>query len=214
MIVLWDFGSIFRGQFRLELGRTYKMKFLQNRNSPNFRLLSQSAQFRVFEQILNFVNVLCFIRCMKVDFLYNNFSYGPNLIRDYQQIIFVTVINGFYLISKPTNPSPTPSHQFFYFLLFYFQLLHQQISFFATFQNFIQHFLKKICHEFSFFNGFIQTRYLLNDKHDESFLLILPKDKKCCLSASIRYCKMRSGRKDKSFWFLPFLPPKIGLVGW
>ena len=35
------------------------------------------------------------------------------------------------------------------------QLLHQQISFFTTFQNLIQHFLKKDFHrEFSFFNGF------------------------------------------------------------
>ena len=32
------------------------------------------------------------------------------------------------------------------------QLLHQQMSFFTTFQKFIQNYLKKdFCHEFSFF---------------------------------------------------------------
>ena len=37
------------------------------------------------------------------------------------------------------------------------QFLHQQVSFFATFVDFIPHYLKKdFCQEFSFFNRFTQ----------------------------------------------------------
>ena len=51
------------------------------------------------------------------------------------------------------------------------QFLYQQISFFTTFQNFIQHYLKKIF--VTNFNGFTQPPNLLiakSAKHDNSFV--------------------------------------------
>ena len=58
-------------------------------------------------------------------------------------------------------------------------LLHQQISFFTTFQNLIQNCLKKdFCHEFAFFSGFTQIwpapSRPKSAKRDESFLSMLP----------------------------------------
>ena len=63
------------------------------------------------------------------------------------------------------------------------QFLHQQISFFTTFQNFIQHYLiKDFCNKFSILDGFTQTlhppTHPLNSQnlamHGKTFLMMLP----------------------------------------
>ena len=47
------------------------------------------------------------------------------------------------------------------FLVVLHQPLHQEISFFTTFENFIQHYLKKDFHQkILFYNGFTQTTHL------------------------------------------------------
>ena len=51
------------------------------------------------------------------------------------------------------------------FCLVLHELLHQKISFLATFFNFTKHCLKKdFCHKFSFFNRFNQTPHSLKVK--------------------------------------------------
>ena len=52
------------------------------------------------------------------------------------------------------------------FLVVLHQLLHQQISFFTTFQSLIQIYLKKdFCHEFLFFSRLTQTLKLLDGQN-------------------------------------------------
>ena len=59
------------------------------------------------------------------------------------------------------------------------QLLHEQISFFTSFQNLIQHFLEKeFCHKFSFLMDSPKPATplgLKSAKLDETFLLMVPK---------------------------------------
>ena len=51
-------------------------------------------------------------------------------------------------------------------LLMSHQLLHKQISFFATFENLIQHFLKQhFCHKFSFFSRCTQVPKSLHSQN-------------------------------------------------
>ena len=108
------------------------------------------------------------------------------------------MLNRFCSLSKlPLPPTPTPLlltnktkldgipskikwkiHVFWYLvfkvlklLLISHQLLHKQISFFVTFQNLIQHFLKQhFCHKISFFNRCTQVPKSL---HSQNLLSVI-----------------------------------------
>ena len=59
------------------------------------------------------------------------------------------------------------------FIIVLHQLLHEQISFFTTYQNFIQHYLKKdFPRKVYFFNGFTQTPHPLSNQNPLSVMKV------------------------------------------
>ena len=70
------------------------------------------------------------------------------------QVLKVPLIN-FCIVQSPGLLVLIVLHQF----------LHQQMSFFTTFQNFIQHYLKQdFCMNFPFINGFTQPPHVPTDR--------------------------------------------------